>query len=94
MTPDRPISPATRARDRARSPITWFVIGVGVLAAGLAVWLLSHIDWAHTVAAARALDPRVVAQALGLTALSDCGLAAYDVIALGQLRHRRRAVHP
>ncbi len=63
----------------------WFLVCTASLAASLAIWLLTHIDWVHTAGALHSLDIAVVAQALGLTALSYCGLAAYDVIAVSSL---------
>ena len=58
------------------------LFGAGIL---LAAWFLWHIDWPQTIAAWHRLDGGTIALALGLTALSYCGLAAYDVIAVGTL---------
>lgn len=63
----------------------WFVFSTALLAAGLAAWLLGHINWNDAGMAFRALDMAIVVQAIGLTALSYCGLAAYDVIAISSL---------
>ncbi|RYE51588.1 MAG: UPF0104 family protein [Hyphomicrobiales bacterium] len=63
----------------------WFLVCTASLSAGFAIWLLTEIDWVHTAEALHSLDIAVIAQALGLTALSYCGLAAYDVIAVSSV---------
>ncbi|MBU2361069.1 MAG: hypothetical protein KKB02_19395, partial [Alphaproteobacteria bacterium] len=76
----------TYAHKGRRHLFRWIVPCLFGAGSVLAAWFLWHIDWPHTVAAWHRLDTGTIALALALTGVSYCGLAAYDVIAVGTLK--------